>query len=105
MSGRIQRRVRDLRHKATRQAIEFCREQQVGTLYIGNPHGVRQKKTGRHHHQRMSQWEYGKDIDYLTYKCMQARIRELHWYGTRDIKPVSGMRRAAQETERKSLAM
>jgi putative transposase len=75
MSGRIRRRVRDLRHKATRQAIEFCRVHQVGTLYIGEPHGVRQHKTGRHHHQRMSQWEYGKDIEYLTYKCLQASIK------------------------------
>jgi putative transposase len=75
MSSRIRRRVRDLRHKATRQVIEFCREQQVGALYIGNPHGVRQHKTGHHHNQRMSQWEYGKDIDYLTYKSTQARIK------------------------------
>ena len=40
MAGRIERRVRDLRHKATRQVIDFCQEQQVGTLFIGNPHGV-----------------------------------------------------------------
>ncbi|HEV2579474.1 MAG TPA: transposase, partial [Ktedonobacteraceae bacterium] len=74
MAGRIERRVRDLRHKATRQVIEFCREQQVGTLFIGNPHGVRQENGGRHHNQRMAQWEYGKDIDYLTHKSKHARI-------------------------------
>jgi putative transposase len=51
---RAERRMRDLRHKATRQVIDFCVEQQVGTLFIGNPHGVRNKKTGRHHNQRMS---------------------------------------------------
>lgn len=26
------------------------------------------------HNQRMSQWEYGKHIDYLRYKCKQGRI-------------------------------
>ncbi|HEY6542063.1 MAG TPA: transposase [Ktedonobacteraceae bacterium] len=74
MAGRIERRVRDLRHKATRQVVDFCQQEQVGTLFIGNPHGVRNENRGRHHNQRMAQWEYGKDIDYLTHKSKQARI-------------------------------
>src|SRR5712692_303229 len=32
MVRRSERRVRDLRHKATRQVIEFCEQEQVGTL-------------------------------------------------------------------------
>jgi putative transposase len=71
---RAERRVRDLRHKATRQVIDFCVENEVGTLFIGNPHGVRRENKGRHHNQRMSLWEYGKDLDYLTHKSKQARI-------------------------------
>ncbi len=71
---RAERRIRDLRHKATRKVIDFCVEQHVGTLFIGNPHGVRTKDNGRHHNQRMSLWEYGKDIDYLTHKAKQAHI-------------------------------
>jgi len=71
---RSERRIRDVRHKATRQVIDFCIERRVGTLFIGNPHGVRQQDRGRHHNQRMSLWEYGKDIDYLTHKSAQARI-------------------------------
>ena len=71
---RAERRIRDLRHKATRKVIDFCVEHQVGSLYIGNPHGVRNKDNGRHHNQRMSLWEYGKDIDYLTHKAKQAHI-------------------------------
>src|SRR5215472_11996844 len=74
MAGCIERRVRDQRHKATRQVIAFCKHEQVGTLFIGNPHGVRQEDKGRHHNQRMSQWEYGKDIDYLTHKSKHACI-------------------------------
>ncbi len=74
MVGRSERRVRDLRHKATRQVIKFCQQKQVGTLFIGNPHGVRQGNKGRHHNQRMAQWEYGKDLDYLTHKSKQAHI-------------------------------
>jgi predicted RNA-binding Zn-ribbon protein involved in translation (DUF1610 family) len=71
---RSERRVRDLRHKATRQVIDFCVEQQVGTLFIGNPHGVRNRESGRHHNQRMSLWEYGRDIDYLTHTSKQVHI-------------------------------
>jgi putative transposase len=71
---RAERRVRDLRHKATRQVINFCVRQKVGTLFVGNPHGVGTRDSGRHHNQRMSLWEYGHDIDYLTHKSKQAHI-------------------------------
>src|SRR5579884_2278142 len=73
-SRRAERRIRDLRHKATRKVIDFCVEQQVSTLFIGNPHGVRKENKGRHHNQRMALWEYGKDIDYLTHKSEAAHI-------------------------------
>lgn len=73
-SAKIERQVRDLRHKGTRKAIDFCIKQGVGALYIGNPDGVRAKPAGRHHNQRMSQWEYGRDIDYLTHKSEHGRI-------------------------------
>ena len=71
---RAEQRIRDLRHKATRQVIDFCVENKVGTLFIGNPHGVRNRDNGRHHNQRMAGWEYGKDIDYLTHKSKAAHI-------------------------------
>jgi putative transposase len=71
---RAERRVRDLRHQATRKVIDFCIKNRVGTLFIGNPHGVRNQNCGRHHNGRMAQWEYGRDIDYLTHKSKQARI-------------------------------
>ncbi|HXX77676.1 MAG TPA: transposase [Ktedonobacteraceae bacterium] len=71
---RSERCVRDLRHKATRQVIDFCTKHEVGTLFIGNPHGVRTRDSGRRHNGRMAQWEYGRDIDYLAHKSIQARI-------------------------------
>ena len=73
-SARKRRQIRDLRHKGTRAVIRFCQQQGVGSLFIGNPHGVRNRRSGRHHNQRMSQWEYGKDIAYLTYKAQLAHI-------------------------------
>jgi IS605 OrfB family transposase len=61
-ASRIERRVRDVRHKATRQVIDFCMAHEVGKVFVGNPDGVRRNRCGRKHNQRMSQWEYGKDI-------------------------------------------
>jgi putative transposase len=72
--GRKERRVRDLRHKGTRQVVAFCRAERVQTLYVGDPHGVRTENKGRHHNQRMSQWEYGKDKQYLQQKCERVGI-------------------------------
>lgn len=94
-SARVWRQVRDLRHKATRQIVNFCAREGVGTVFIGNPDGVRRRRAGRHHHQRMGQWEYGKDIEYLTYKCAQHRIESFTGSerGTSSRCPVCGWRR------------
>ncbi len=68
------RRIRDLRHKGTRQVVDFCTDCGVGVLFVGDPDGVRRNRCGRHHNQRMSQWEYGRDIEYLMQKCGKDRI-------------------------------
>jgi len=74
LRARTERQVRDRRHKATRQVVRFLEQEGVQTVFIGDPHGVRDQPCGRHHHQRMSQWEYGKDKNYLAQKCRQAGI-------------------------------
>jgi putative transposase len=74
LRARSDRQVRDRRHKASRQVVRFLQQEGVQTVSIGDPHGVRDQQCGRHHHQRMSQWEYGKDKDYLAQKCAQAGI-------------------------------
>jgi putative transposase len=74
VSSRTERRVRDLRHQGASKVIEFCKRNHVGSLFVGNPDGVRSKPSGRYHNQRISQWEYGKDIDYLSHKSERAGI-------------------------------
>lgn len=73
-AGRIERQVRDLAHKGTRAVADFCAAQDVGTVFIGDPHGVRTKRNGRKHNQRMAQWEYGRDKNYLAQKLGRAGI-------------------------------
>lgn len=77
LSRRVEKQVRDIRHKATRQIVEFCKTHGTDTVFIGNPNGVRERDCGRHHNQRMSLWEYGKDISYLTYKFKLSGIQVL----------------------------
>jgi putative transposase len=75
VSSRCERRVRDLRHKGTRQVIDFCKAEGVTSLYAGNPHGVRKQSCGRRHNGRLSAWEYGKDLKYLAEKAERAGIQ------------------------------
>ena len=54
--------------------ITLCQQRGVGSLFISNPDGMRNKYCGRHHDQRMSQWEYGQDLADLFYKATRACI-------------------------------
>lgn len=74
ITARSERRCRDLQHKGTSKVIGFCKRENVGTLYVGNPDGVQRKDCGRKQNQRMSQWEFGRDLSYLRHKSERNRI-------------------------------
>ena len=92
---RSKRRIRDLRRKATTKVIDFCQENNVSKVFVGNPEGVRKKNTGRKHNQRLAGWEYGKDIEYLSYKSKQAGIESFNGSerGTSSHCPECGLRK------------
>ena len=73
-SERNRRRAKDLRHKGTSLAVKFLISNKASKVFVGDPHGVRKHNCGRHHNQRMSQWEYGKDIQYLGEKTARVGI-------------------------------
>jgi putative transposase len=70
-------------------------------VVIGNPDGVRQRGAGHHHNQRMSQWAYGKDIDYLRHKMELAGLSRLtgSQRGTSARCPACGHRHKPQGRE------
>jgi putative transposase len=74
VSARTTRQIRDLRHKGARIVIDSANRLGVTDLFVGDPHGVRERDSGRKHNQRMSNWEYGKDKDYLAHKGEAAGI-------------------------------
>jgi len=75
---RSKRRIRDLRHKATTNVIDFCKENNVSKVFVGNPDGVRKKSVGKTHNQRLAGWEYGKDWEYINYKAKQAGMESFN---------------------------
>ena len=74
MSARKRRQRRDLRHKGTRKGMAFGQQQGVGSLFIGTPHGLRKRDSGRHHKQRMRQWEDGQDMASRSSTAKCARL-------------------------------
>ena len=72
-------RVRDLLHKATRKAIDFCVTNNISELVIGNPAGVekdtkKKRRLSRKSRQKVSQMEFGTIKRYLRYKAHEAGI-------------------------------
>lgn len=79
IKGKTDAQVRDLLHKATRKAINWCLFNDVGELVIGNPAGVekntkKKKRLGRKSRQKVSQMETGRIKQYLRYKAGEAGI-------------------------------
>ena len=106
MSARTRRQIRALRHQGTRKVITFCEQHRVGSLFIGNPDGVRRRNRGRHHNQRLAGWQYGQDISYLSYKAKAASIMSFTGSerGTSSQCPVCGWKQRVKGTGRGAAA-
>ncbi len=72
--ARNKRRVKDLRHKATKQVVNFLQDNNIKQVFIGNPHGIPKGGKGKKQNSRMSLWEYGKDTEYIVYKSKLVSI-------------------------------
>lgn len=70
-SSKFKRQQRDILHKASRQAVTFCVENDVANIAIGDVRDIADGDTGkgRHHNQRMSQWAHGQFRNYVSYKA------------------------------------
>ena len=74
-----ERRTRDLNHKITRSAVDWCIEHNVKTLVIGDVTGIAEntkskKRLNRKNRQKISQWAFYKQRQYLEYKCDEVGI-------------------------------
>lgn len=64
----MRRRKEHLLHTITAQAVGWCFERGIKTMYVGNPLEVTKKDHGRRHNQRMHQWTFGQMFNQLKYK-------------------------------------
>ncbi|MGC7872189.1 RNA-guided endonuclease InsQ/TnpB family protein [Desulfosporosinus sp. SYSU MS00001] len=68
----------DVLHKTTREFVNWCLENNVKEVVVGNVEGIERhtsprKKKNKHkrsckHNQKMSQWHFGRTTTYLNYK-------------------------------------
>ena len=66
--------IRDLNHKITRAFVTWAIETKIAKVYVGNPEGVQRKKGRRVVNQKLSRWNFGKHLEYLTYKLASVGI-------------------------------
>jgi putative transposase len=74
-----ERRTRDLNHKITRIAVDWCIEHDVKTLAIGDVTGIAQntnneKRLNRKNRQKIGQWSFYQQRQYLEYKSEEVGI-------------------------------
>jgi len=73
--ARSQRRVRQARHEAACEVVDWAVQQRIGTLVIGDPRGVLDRDSGRIHNKRTRDWAPGHLIGILADKAAAAGIR------------------------------
>ena len=73
------RRTKDLNHKITRTTVDWCVEHNIEKLVIGDVTGIAQntnneKRLNRKNRQKVSQWSFYQQRQYLQYKCDEVGI-------------------------------
>lgn len=82
--SKADRQLTDLMHKQSHNFVEWCVQNQVSSVLVGNPEGVQRhisnknKKSKRPKtklvNQKLSQWQFGKLYSYLEYKLKEKDI-------------------------------
>ncbi|MFJ8531726.1 RNA-guided endonuclease InsQ/TnpB family protein [Bacillus sp. NPDC094106] len=72
--SKSEKQMQDALHKTTKQFVDWCLQQDVQHIYVGNPEGVQRhtkKKKRKQINQKLSNWSFGKLKKYLQYKAIQ----------------------------------
>lgn len=74
-STKYERQQRDVLHKASRQLVNFCNEQGVSQIAVGDVKDIQNGvDLGRKCNQKISQWPHGQFVKYLSYKARRLGI-------------------------------
>lgn len=75
-SAKYDRQRRDILHKASRQLVDFCRQNDVSCIAIGDVRDIQTEvKLGRKSNQKISQWTHGQFVGYVKYKARRYGIK------------------------------
>lgn len=75
-STKFERQQRDILHKASRQLVNFCQEQGVSRIAVGDVKDIQKGvDLGRKSNQKISQWPHGQFVKYLGYKARRLGIQ------------------------------
>ena len=102
--ARSDAQLTDALHKTTRKFVNWCVENEVKQVIVGDVEGVQRntsrkkknkKRRSRKHNQKMSQWQFGKIHAYLTYKLEYEGIslEKVNEAYTSQTCPVCGKRK------------
>jgi putative transposase len=74
------KQLQDGLHKTTKQFVDWCIQQGISDVYMGDPEGVqshtrKKKKANRKQAQKLSNWSFGKIKTYLTYKLKRQGMK------------------------------
>jgi putative transposase len=98
--SKSEKQLQDALHKTTKQFVDWCVQQSVSDVHMGNPEGVqretrKKKKATRKQAQRLSNWSFGKVKKYLQYKLaiMGIQVHEVDESYTSQTCPVCKKRK------------
>lgn len=74
------RQMEDKLHKTTKKFVDWCIEQRVSDVYVGDPEGVqrntrKKNRATKKQAQKLSNWSFGKMLSYLDYKLEREGIK------------------------------
>jgi putative transposase len=74
-SAKYERQQRDILHKASRQLVNFCQQQEVAHIAVGDVKDIQTGiNLGRKSNQKISQWPHGQFVKYVGYKARRLGI-------------------------------
>lgn len=92
------KQLTDILHKTTKQYVDWCIENKVKEVVIGDVEGIQRntkKKRNKNTNQKLSQWQFGKLYKYLEYKLKTEgiSISKINEGYTTQTCPVCGKRK------------
>lgn len=72
--NKCEAQVRDFTHKLTKKFVDWAIDHKIKCVYCGDPEGVQRKSKGKAMNQKLSNWNFGVQMEYLEYKLNKVGI-------------------------------